>query len=119
MLVYLKEPMAYTTLGGFRIYGRQYCKGKFGPVDLPLRVYEEHKEILEDAYYTQKWLASKFGEPFVHNKFRIVDLRHLEFKHLVEIAIYVGVRYSRDNRLEPSIKERNAIIKSIIMNLNS
>lgn len=117
MLVYLKESMAYTTLDGIRIYGKNYCRGKFGPVDLPRDTYEKYKEILEDAPYTPKWLSKRFGKPFNHPPFRACDIRSFDFEKLIDLALYLDIKYSRDGRLEPSVKEKNAIVKSILSRL--
>ncbi len=117
MLVYLKEPMAYTSLEGFRVYGKQYCRGKFGPVDLPREVYELHKDKLEDAEYTSRWLTKKFGKVYQGKPFRVSNLRDLDFDTLISIALFLDIKYARDGRVEPSIKEKNAIIKSILSRL--
>lgn len=119
MLVYLKEPMGYTQLDGYRVYGRKYAYGSFGSTDLPVATYKKYKEILEDAPYTQGWLESKFNKSFDGYCFRIRDLYSMSFEDMIKLARLVGINYVERGRHEPTVKERNALRKSIVAFLNS
>jgi hypothetical protein len=119
MLVYLKEPMGYTQIDNYRIYGRKYAYGSFGAVDLPAKLYKKHKNILENAKYTKEWLEEKFNKTFPKMSFTIDDLYRMEFSAMLKIARLVGIDYIWASKKKPTIKERHALRKSIIAFLNS
>jgi hypothetical protein len=119
MLVYLKEPMGYTQLDEYRVYGRRFAYGSFGSVDLPIDLYKKHRDILEDARYTKKWLENKFDKEFPNMSFTIGDLYRMDFKSMVKLAKLVGVKYVGSGKKTPTTKERHALRKSIITFLNS
>lgn len=118
MLVYFKEPMSYTIIEGYRVYGRKYAFGSFGSTDLPSNIYKENKSALEDAEYTSQWLERKFKRTFPPICFTINGLYEMEDDRLIQLANLVGVKcvYSKTQQL--TIKQRHALRKSIIYFLN-
>lgn len=119
MLVYLREEMGYTQLDGYRIYGKKYAYGSFGPADLPIELYKKNKKILEDAKYTKAWLDKKFGKDFPAISFTVDDLYKMKFSSMVEIASLMGIKYAGPTNKNPTVRERHALRKSIISFLNS
>lgn len=118
MLVYFKEPMGYTVVDRFRIYGRKYAYGSFGSTDLPVDVYHEYRGLLEDAEYTTDWLEKKFKRQFPPISFTILHLYEMEDNRLIQLAGLVGVRSTYGKSQELTIKQRHALRKSIINFLN-
>lgn len=118
MLVFLKEPMAYTTIDGYRIYGRKYSYGSFGSTDIPFDTYKKHRSIFEDAEYTEEWLESKFNKKFPPISFTIKELSKMGFTRIISIARLMGINYIWDGKRKPTVSERHAIRKSIISFLN-
>ena len=111
MLVYLKTPMGYTQLGPYRIYGRKYAYGSFGSTDIPKGLYEENKNILEEAEYTGDWLSDRFDKYFPNIKFKLSELYRINNESLYEIAEGVGIKYLRKKKL--SVAEKRALCRSI------
>ncbi len=119
MLVYLKEPMGYSEIAGQRIYGSKYARGTFGPRDIPWDLYQKNKEILAHAEYTDDWLSKKFSKQFPSISFTVDTLKDLDDSTLAELARLLGVRYiNKAYGRAMDLKERNAIIRSIILALN-
>ena len=118
MLVYLKEPMGYTELDGYRVYGCKYAYGSFGSTDLPMAIYKKYKDRLEHAQYTTEWLEKKFNRPFPKLAFTIDSLYKMDFLVLVEIAKLVGIDYRVRAKKNPTVIERNALRRSVISFLN-
>lgn len=119
VLVYLKEEMGYTQIEGYRVYGKKYAYGSFGPVDLPADLYKKNKAILEDAKYTREWLEEKFNKKFPAIAFTVDDLYKMKFSAMVEIAKLMGIKYAGVTGKNPTVRERHALRKSIISFLNS
>lgn len=113
MLVYLKNPYGYTTIGGKRVYGKSYAYGTMGPTDIGMKEWEAHKDVLEEATYSCEWLEKHFGLNKRGFSFTFSDLKKIPFRELVLIAKYVGVQYVGPIKTVGSIKERNSLIKSI------
>jgi hypothetical protein len=118
MLVYFKEPMGHTVVDGYRIYGRKYAYGSFGSTDLPLNVYKENRELLEDAEYTTAWLEKKFKRGFPPLSFTIKTLYEMQDDKLIQIATLIGIKSNYSKTQELTIKQRHALRKSIIYFLN-
>lgn len=118
MLVYFKEPMGYTVVDRYRIYGRKYAYGSFGSTDLPVDVYKEYRELLEDAEYTAGWLEKKFKKPFPPISFTIVSLYNMEDERLIQLASLIGIKSNYAKTHDLTIKQRHALRKSIIFFLN-
>lgn len=118
MLVYLKEPMGYTQIDGYRIYGTKYAYGSFGPTDVPADLHRKHADILIDAKYTKQWLEEKFNKQFPSISFTVNDLYKMDFQAMVEIARLVGVKYAGTINKKPTTRERHALRKSIVSFLN-
>lgn len=117
MLVYLKEPMGYTVLDGFRVYGRNYAFGTIGPVNLPYDVYGKNKDILVEAKYTKDWLERKYGKQFPDISFTSKDLDTLDFNIMSEVANLIGIKHHR-GRGKPTDTERRALKRSILLELS-
>jgi hypothetical protein len=116
MLVYHKMPMGYAQLDGYRVYGRKYSMGSFGPTDLPREVYKKHKLVLEDAVYTQSWLEKRFKKSFPLVSFDVsLDVDDDILKIIAEL---VGIKTTYGKRHELSVSERNAVRRSIILQLS-
>lgn len=120
MLVYLREPMGYTQLEGKRIYGRKYAYGSFGPADIPYKTYKANKGILIEADYTPEWLENKFGVEFPRVTFKVSDFSKMDFRLMADIANRMGVKYvwSASSK-NPTLKQRNALKRSIVSFLDS
>lgn len=119
MLVYFKEPMSYTIIDGYRIYGRRYAFGTFGSTDVPESIYRENRAALIDAEYTNQWLERKFKRPFPPISFTINNLYEMEDERLIKLATLVGVKCVYPKTHELTVKQRHALRKSIIYFLNT
>lgn len=117
VLVYLKEPMAYTQINEYRIYGECFSYGRFGSTDLPLSIYKENLDILKDAEYTKEWLEKKFGTEFPETCFTISNLLKLDNTTLIEIARCMGIHYIK-GREDLSREIRKSLKRSIVTALN-
>lgn len=111
MLVYLKEPMGYTQIDGFRVYGEKFAYGSFGSKDVPLSTYKKYEDILEEAEYTQEWLENRYGVEFPPISFKLSEIKKINMDVLSEIAQCVGIDYIKSYR--PTLKEKNALCKAI------
>lgn len=118
MLVYFKEPMSYTIIDGYRIYGRRYAFGTFGSTDVPESIYRENRAALIDAEYTNQWLERKFKRHFPPISFTINNLYEMEDERLIKLATLVGVKCVYPKTHELTVKQRHALRKSIIYFLN-
>lgn len=119
MLVYHKEPMGYIQLGLQRVYGKHYCKGRFGPTDLDYNIWQNNKDILIEAEYTKEWLENKYKKEFPPIEFKISTLKNLDDRTLKQLAILVGVKFHNkwgSPRLDQ--QEKNAVIRSVTLALN-
>ena len=74
MLVYHKEPMGYTSIGRYRIYGRHFSYGRFGATEIPLKLYIENKGILKEKPITGAWLSKKFNKKFPTITFKCSEM---------------------------------------------
>lgn len=112
MLVYAKVPMGYTTVGGKRIYGKNFSYGRFGATEIPYKLFMEHKEQLDDIEYTGAMLEEKFGHKFPEVSFKLSEIHLVIFLDLVEVIRAFGIKYSPSKN--PTIQERRALRRSII-----
>ena len=118
MLVYLKNPMGYTTIDGKRVYGKKFAYGTFGPTDISIDAYEKYKDILEDAEYTKEWLENKYKANFPDIKFTINTIKNLDYKNLALLAKLVGVKYHKGVKRKITRAEKNALVRSIKLALS-
>lgn len=116
MLVYHKMPMGYAQLDGYRVYGRKYSRGSFGPTDIPRELYKKHRDNLEDAIYTQEWLEKRFNKSFPPISFDASLAVSDDMLKL--IAELVGVKVSYGKRHELSLPEKNALRRSILLHMS-
>lgn len=112
MLVYLKEPMGYTRIGPYRIYGRKFCNGAFGCAEVPRDLFTNHKHVLEEAEYTQEWLEERFGREFPPFAFRTSELSKFEMAELIGIAHGLGVAFKKKKTY--TLQDKNALKRSIL-----
>jgi hypothetical protein len=113
MLVYLKEPMGYSTIEGKRVYGRYYSYGSFGPTDIPRKVYFKHRDVLEEVKVTGDWLSKKTGKVFPSVSFRTTRMSDdLDLETTIEIAELLGIKYIRTKKTDRAALHR-AIVKRI------
>ena len=103
--------MSYTVLNGKRVYGRKFAYGSFGPTDISIDVYEEQKNILEEAEYTKEWLDNKFGGRFPNVSFKSSQLYKLDIEILSQIALGVGIKYLKKHKV--SVQEKRALCRAI------
>jgi hypothetical protein len=115
MLVYLKEPMGYTQVDGYRVYGRRYCYGKFGSTDIPKEVFDKYKDILEHAEYTKVWLENKFGGTFPDITFKLSELSKLSPRQLIQLNNAIGNTTVKRKNL--TIQDRNALRRALLNHL--
>jgi len=118
MLVYLKEPMGYTTVGKYRVYGRYFDYGRYGPTDIPISLYRENRDVLEDATYTPEIVKEMFSVDIPAVSFRISMMHLVDFDILVEIACAFGIDY-HVGRNKPSTSEKMALRRSVIARLTN
>ena len=111
MLVYLKSPMSYTVLNGQRVYGRKFAYGSLGPTDIPVNIYKEQKNILEEAEYTKEWLDNKYTYDFPNISFKLSQLYLLDIDTLIKIAYGVGIVYIKPRK--PSMQEKRTLYRTI------
>jgi len=116
MLVYLKEPMGYIALSGYRIYGRCYNYGNFGATNIPKALYIKNKNILDDATFTSEILLEKFNIDVPGLSFKISKIHLLDFDKLIELAYAFGIDY-RIRKGKPNFSERLGLRKSVINHL--
>lgn len=117
MLVYLKQPMGYTSIDGKRIYGRHFCHGKFGPTDIPRKLYKKNIDILEEVEYNKEILEEYFPGVFPNISFKISKLYKLSNDEIVELAHALGIDfiYNRNKKM-PTIVRRGlskAVVRAL------
>lgn len=114
MLVYLKESMGCSTVDGYKICGKYYAYGSFGPANIPRSVFIKNKDILEEVEMSQKWLYKKTGEHFPL-AFKTSTLRTLDFDTVIAIAKLLGIKYikGKKNTVSQKAALRRAIIRKI------
>jgi hypothetical protein len=116
MLVYHSNPLGYLQIEGYRIYGKKYAYGSFGPTDIPRDLYKKHKDILVDAVYTKEWLDRKFSKNFPAISFDIsFNISDADLKTIAEL---VGIKVSYGKRHELTTIERNALRRSILLKMS-
>jgi len=113
LLVYAKLPMGYTSVGGKRVYGRNFCYGKFGPTEIPYNTFMEHREQLEEVVYTSALLEQLFSGSFPNVSFRLTEIHKLDFDILVEVANALGLEYIK-GRSKPTLQHKRALRKSVL-----
>lgn len=118
MLVYLKNPMAYTSIDGKRVYGRKYAYGSMGPTNVSRESFKKYREILEETEYTKSYLDEKFNGNFPDVSFKVSEISKLDFLTLVKVAKSLGIKYHR-RRVSPTNKEVLALRRAVIGRLNS
>jgi len=118
MLVYLNEPMGYSTIDGHRVYGKCFSYGRFGPTDIPFALYKKNKARLEDAVYTPSIIKEMFGISIPDVSFRISKIHLVDFEVLVAIARAFGIDY-RVGRSKPTFSERLGLRKAVIAKITS
>lgn len=116
MLVYAKNPMGYLSLGPHRIYGKYFNYGRFGPANIPKKLYRANKDILVEAEYTTEWLEEKFGGKFPELQFKLSEFWRVDTETLVELARLVGVDYI-NRRGKPTDLELRALRRAILIKI--
>lgn len=119
MLVYLREPMGYSQVGDKRVYGRSYCRGRFGPTDIAEEEWKKEEDKYIHAEYTKEWLENKFKRTFPTISFTIDTLKDMDDRTIKNLAVLVGINF-KDKWGAPHLDRigRNALIKSITWALN-
>lgn len=118
MLVYLKEPMGYSKVGDYRIYGEYFSYGRFGPADIPNELFKNNKNILKEGEYTRRWLEDKFGGKFPEVSFTISKMRNMSFETTVELAKCLGIDYRGRIKTSSSL-DRRSLRRAIINKLTN
>jgi len=111
MLVYLKSAMSCTVIDDKRVYGRKFAYGSLGPTDISIDIYNQNKDILEEAEYTKIWLDNKFGRQFPNISFKPSQLYGLNIKVLTQIAHGVGIKYLLNRKT--TVQEKRALCRAI------
>ncbi len=111
MLAYLKEPMGCSTVDGYRVYGKFYDFGSFGPTNIPRRVYSKYRTVLEEAEITRRWLSEAFDCEFPDVTFKATQMIELDFDLVVEIARCMDVSYIQSAK--PTATEKRALRETI------
>lgn len=112
MLVQLKEPMGYSTIGGHRVYGKYYAYGSFGPTSVPREVYFSNREILEEVAITGKWLGKKTGRQFPNISFFTTKMSELDLETTIKIARLLGIEFIKTRKPNKTALSRT-IVKRI------
>jgi hypothetical protein len=112
VLVYLKEPMGYSTICGRRVYGQYYSYGRFGATAIPRAAYFENKDKLEEAEITKDWLEGKTGCKFPPVSFKTTELGKLDFDVVIKIARGLGIKYIRNRKI--TTEEKKALNRAIV-----
>ena len=97
--------MGYTSLSGYRIYGKKYCYGRFGPTDIPIELYKSNSHILSVPIYTYSYLVKRFDN-FPHLDINIFQLEKLDDKTIIAIARAVGINYLRNTKIDKGGRPR-------------
>lgn len=111
MLVFLKDDMSYTTIGGLRVYGKKFSYGSFGPTDVPIEIYKEKKNVLSEAEYTKEWLDAKYKCEFPDVSFMLSELYKINIYDLINIAKCVGITYHKGRKI--TVSEKLALCRAI------
>lgn len=111
MLVYLKQPMYHTTIDGYRVYGRKYAYGSFGATNIPINVYKQNIDILEEASYHWKWLEEKFVKEFPKISLDMSNIYYLDIKVLIKIAHLIGIKYIKPRHV--TIEQKKTLCRII------
>jgi len=101
------------SLGPYRIYGEYFNYGRFGPSDIPKKLFRAHKDILVEAEYTTEWLENKFGGKFPELSFKLSEFWRIETETLIELARLVGVDYI-NRRGKPTDLELRALRRAVV-----
>jgi hypothetical protein len=96
MLVYCKNELGRSDIGGKPIYGKRYCRGRFGPTEITNADYMGNAPTLERVPYTTEYLEEKYGTKFPpalsFNGW--LDLRNCERQVIIETAWALGINWS-------------------------
>lgn len=114
MLVRLKEPMGYTSVGGHRVYGKCYAYGSFGATKIPRSVYFKHREILEEVEITGDWLSKKTGKKFPQLSFYLTKMYEVDLDSLINIAQLLGIEFIKTK--EPN---KNALSRAVVKRIEA
>lgn len=117
MLVYLKQPLGYTSIEDKRVYGKCYAYGAFGPTNISIKSYKEYENILVEAEYTKDWLDKNFNKNFPDVSFKLSELNKLDYKTLSTVAKLIGIKYHKERR-KPGRAEMMALRRSVASVLN-
>lgn len=101
MLVYLKNPMSYTSIDGKRVYGEKYAYGSMGPTSISIESYVKHKDILKETSYTKDWLDMRFNKDFPNISFKISEINKLDYTTLSKIANLIGLKHHKGKQKPP------------------
>ncbi len=110
--------MGYSKIEEHNVYGEFFNYGRFGPVDIPRKLYSENKGILKEAKYTKEWLENRFDKEFPDIKFTISTLKNIPFNKIVMLAKAFGINYISSSR-RASVREKFWLRKSIISHLTN
>lgn len=114
MLVYHKLPMGHAVIAGKPVYGKYYCRGKFGPTSIPKSEYLKNRDVLEEFEITSEWLNRKYGVEFPTLAFRPSNFWHLDFNTVIELARLIGIKYIKKRGGKYNDIEKRALRKSIL-----
>jgi len=115
VLVYLKEPMAYSTMNGRRIYGEFYSYGSFGPSSVSRKFFFENRDRLKEVEITSEWLVSQTGELFPDVSFLTTEMSKLDFEVIVAIARGLGIKYIEKKKI--TTEEKKALNRAIVYHI--
>lgn len=114
MFVYLKEPMAYTSIGGKRVCGKLYAYGTYGPSNISIEDYKSNRDKIIDADYPAAWLKQKFGRDV--QPFNFEQLRAMSVDDLIKFTkVTLGIKYFRGE--DTDTKTKNALLKALMHHL--
>lgn len=109
MLVRLKEPMAYSLIGGYRVYGRCYAYGSFGSTKMPREVYFKYRDTLEEVEVTGKWLSEKTNKIFPNISFYTTRMHELDLDSLIKIAKLLDIECIKTKDMN-----KNALARTVV-----
>lgn len=106
--------MAYSVISGRRIYGKFFAHGKFGPTNIPRKLYFEHRELFQEMEIDDVWLSKKFGRTFPNIKFIPTKIWEVDFQLLIEVAKLLGIQYKTKGNKEYTDTEKRALRKCVL-----
>lgn len=106
--------MGHAVIAGKPVYGKYYCRGKFGPTSISKTEYLKNRDVLEEFEITSAWLSRKYQKEFPSLCFKPSNFWQVDFKTAIELARLIGIDYVTKGNREYSDLEKRALRRSIL-----